>query len=109
MLGEEKKKQSGVIFGTDGVTLNMGGVSVLPDGCTEVRSGNMALTGHGVRLDMGGMSALSGGGTVMRTGNIWHGPKGSYMLSGTTLMGPGGKMWTGVSEGDVPMLIDHDS
>lgn len=101
----------GIISGSDGKTFTEFGNGVFgSDGSTYYRHPGGISGPMGTTYELGGTTMLSGGrGVVNRIGNMWHGPNGAYTLTGNMLTGPGGKVWHGVNERDVNLIIDSDS
>lgn len=95
-----------MIFGPDGAITRSGGITFTPGGSYQDLGGGITHGPHGPITQCGDISFLAHGGSISRTGNMWYASNGSYNLVGSTLYGPGGKIWQNVSPEDVPMLID---
>ena len=96
------------IFGPDGIFTKAGDCTFAPNG-TYTKMGSAKCGPTGMITEYEGMAFLSDGGLVTSgPSGVYYGPKGMYTLQNGTLHGPGGRMWTGVSEDDVTMIIDGD-
>ena len=99
-----------MIFGPKGKNFSRVGSDLFgSDGDVYHDEGDVVFGPRGRNISrVGSTSFLSHGGTVSRVGETWYGPRGSYSLIGSTLYGPGGRTWSGVSPSEVDVIVDSD-